>query len=425
MHTIPPSFFPFYPRSARAAWGRSALPVMLLAALGLVLLTLGSGPAHAQSFPGAPDSSIGTNLRVYPLVLWSPRVGPGVGLGGVAHNLGRQHGRLLLTAAPARYEQVATISYASANPSTARRYVLLDARGLHTDRDWFYGSGPAAADTGRVTLGRSALSIGLRVGQRVEGTPLTLQPEAKLSLHRLDAGSAASEERSAALPPLGQTQTGVRVGLSAAFDARSGSFPGETGLLLQGAAHRYLPLAGPAPTFDQFRGSAYGSVSLGGPHRLVARLSGTLTAPRSTGAVPYFLLPSVEGALVPGWARDRFVGRDRLMGSLLYRFPVAHFGDVVSLQGYVGGHVASVYDDLETQFEAAVSFEKDLGSGRDTYPLRPSASAGVRLGLPFRNDEWLDLALGLSPEGLTAVRVTFARPIWDLRPIHHGPPRHP
>jgi hypothetical protein len=423
MHTIPRPLSTLHALLARAPQVLALLRWGLVGGLALVLLLV-PGPAQGQSFPGAPDS-LGTNLRAYPMDLWSPRVGPGAGLGLVVHNLGRRHGRLLLTAAPARQEQVATLSYASANPAAARRYVLLDARGLHTNRDWIYGLGPAASDTGRVALGRSSVRVSLRTGQRVGRSPLILQPEAHLSLHRMAPSLPEGQGRLTAVPAPGETQTGVQVGLSAAYDTRTRASLDGVGLLMQGSARRYLSLAGPAPPFDQFHLAASGRFSLGGSHRLAARLSGTLTTPRGDAPVPYYLLPAVEGALVPGWARGRFRGRDRLMGSLLYRAPIAHFGSLVSLQGYVGGHLASVYDDVRAQFEPTVSFDEHVASMDDAAPLRPSASVGVRLGLPFRNQEWFDLALGLSPEGLTAVRMTFARPVWDLSPVHHGPNRRP
>ena len=387
-----------------------------------MLLCWGSiGSVAAQSgFPGTPDGR-SFNLRVYPSDVWTPRVGPGIGVGLVAHNLARRHDQWLLTAAPALKEQVVTASFASANPHRADRYALVTVRGLHTDADWL---GPSDR---RTVLKRSAVRGRLRGGQHLLGHRLLLQPHLTLEHHRIGAVERPSSGVSpfaARLPLAGQTQTGARVGLDVQFDLLDGPQVPTRGVLLQGTWARYVPIQGPDVQFDQVDLDAYGYVPLGGAHRLAARASLTLTESRSAVPIPVYLLPTLDGSVVPGWSRGRFVGRDRLFASALYRFPLLHYDDLVTIGGHVGAHIAGIYNHLGDQFAADVSFKNEsfgsdvvLSNGK--RPMLPSASVGLRFAMPRRDHVSWELAVGISPEGLSVVRFSFARALQALRPPHH------
>jgi carbohydrate-selective porin OprB len=112
------------------------------------------------------------------------------------------------------------------------------------------------------------------------------------------------------------------------------------------------------------------------------------------------------------------VGSDRLIGSLLYRFPLWEIGDLIRLEGHLGTHAANVYANVGDQFSPVVHFGNEGVEGPNR-PLRPSASAGLRFVVPFRNRTTVDLALGVSPDGWSAVRFSFIRPLQSLRPSHH------
>jgi hypothetical protein len=332
------------------------------------------------------------------------------------HGLARRHDQWLLTAAPALREQVATASFASANPQTAPRYVLTNVRGLHTNADWI---GPADR---RTVLKRSALRGHLRVGQHLLGRRLLLQPHLTLAHHRIDAvdlPAGGPSSSAPVLPTAGRSQTGVRTGVDVRFDMRDQPQVPTRGLLLQGTWDRYVPLDGADVYFDQFDIDAYGYVPLGGAHRLATRASMTLTRSRSDVPVPVYLLPTVGGAVVPGWSRGRFVGPDRLLASTLYRFPLLHYDRLVTIGGHVGVHLAGVYDRVEDQFVADISFRDNAPLGTSSRPLRPSASVGLRFAMPRRDHVSLELAVGVSPEGISAVRFSFDRALQTLRPPHH------
>jgi len=343
-------------------------------------------------------------------------------VGLVAHNLARRHDQWLVTAAPALNEQVITASFASANPQRANRYALVNVRGLHTDADWL---GPSDR---RTVLNRSAARVRVRGGQHLLAHRLLLQPHLTLGRHRVGAverpSSGAPSSIGPFLPTAGQTQTGARVGLDVQFDLLDDPQVPTRGVLLQGTWARYVPIAGADLQFDQLDLDAYGYAPLGGAHRLAARASLTQTRTRTSVPIPAYMLPTLGGSEVPGWGRGRFIGPDRLLASALYRFPLLHYNDLATIGGHVGVHVAGIYNDLGDQFAADVSFQNDsfgddviLDGGK--RPLLPSASVGLRFAMPRRDHVSWELAVGISPEGVSAVRFSFARALQALRPPHH------
>jgi len=403
---------------------------------GFLLLTAGlsflSQTATAQTgFPGAPDEP-GVNLRVYPLDTWSPRAGVGIGAGLVLHHLGRRNAQGLLTAAPARHEQVATAAWASANPARARRYVLVDARGLHTNRDWFYGLGPGAAEEARQSIERSAVTMRIRGGQHFWNRRLVVQPHVGLALHRVDRvprpDAMALDSRSQAhlqqlantrVGPLDPDHTGLRVGLALQYDTRTPQSSDLRHMLLRARWMRSFGLGASLVRYDRLALTAQGTVPLGGAHRIQGRVSLDRTVARGRAAVPYYLRPTLGGGNVPGWARLRFADSDRLLGRLLYRFPLAKLLNAIRVGGHLGVHAANVYDDVFSDAALDLSFDETLTPVKGSVPLRPAASVGVHLGLLFRQTPSLDLALGVSPEGVTGVRFALTHDLQALRPPHH------
>jgi len=409
---------------------RRVLAALILVTGGVLGLIVSTATAQPK-FPGAPDEP-GVNLRVYPLDTWSPRVGVGVGAGLVVHHLGRRYAQGLLTVAPARHEQVATLAWASAYPKRARQYVLVSARGLHTNRDWFYGLGPGSPDDARQSIERSGVEFQVRMGQHFRNERLLIQPHLGLSVHRVDrvrAPSAAGLDArsqthlrqlaSGQVGPLSPEQTGLQVGVDVQYDTRPPTARPTQGLLLEAEWIRFVDLSSSFLNYDRFDLAATGHFPLRGAHHLVGRLSLAHTAARGRAAVPYYLRPTLDATLVPSWARHRFVDSDRLIGSLLYRFPVAQPFGLINLGGHLGVHAASVYDDLFDDAALDLTFVESLDPNRSSVPLRPAASLGLHLGLSFRQTPSLDLALGVSPEGATAVRFTLTQDLQTLRSPHH------
>lgn len=419
MHT--PSPFP----PARSPGG-------ILVRLILVAACILPVSAAAQAkFPGAPEDP-SVNVRLYPLDTWSPRVGPGLGAGLVVHHVGRRNAQALLTAAPARREQVATAAWASANPQRARQYVLMSARALHTNRDWFYGLGPNSSLDARQSIERSAVQVRARGGHHFLDRRLLVHPHLGVSVHRidhipspsapdLDARSRTHLQQltSERVGPLNPQHTGLRVGIDVQYDTRPPGPQSTRGVLLKGGWYRYVDLTSSFVRFNRFDLGVTGRLPLGNGHRLVGRFSLAHTIAQGQAPVPYYLRPMLGGSNVPGWSRHRFVDSDRIIGNLLYRFPLAQPLNVVQLEGHLGLHAASVYDDVFSDAAFDLTMEESPTANASSVPLRPAASLGMHVGLLFRKAPSLDLAVGLSPEGLTAVRFTFNQNLQALRPPHH------
>lgn len=406
--------------------------------IGLVLLLASVGLPTAHGQP-APSSEPQWNVRVYPLDLWGPRVGWGFGAGVVAHDVMRPGSQMLVTAAPAAHETVGTLSLASADPHEADTYVVLDARAATTTRQWFYGLGPGSRKDAKVALDMNAWWTRLRVGQRLGASPATVQPHLTLMQHdvnglseetpdalsRLSAasrraipGQAPTAPSPSALRPADARQVGIRAGVDVIVDTRERAYGARRGVLLQGTASTYEALDQDL-RFHRLDLRAFGFLPLGGRHRLALGLRTALTDRRSNRRLPFYLLPKLDGHTAPGWARDRFYGSDLASVRLVYRFPIAQFRDLVTLEGHVGAHAATVYDDLGDDWSLDLSFEERIGAG--DAPFRPSASAGLRIGPLFRDETYVDVAVGVSPEDVTGVRFTFVQSLRGLRPGHHGP----
>ncbi|PQJ33729.1 hypothetical protein BSZ35_03135 [Salinibacter sp. 10B] len=411
MHT--PSSAPF--SSPFLAWPNRR-PVRLALLVLVTGLLFWPSPALGQAdFPGAPDTT-SVNFRAYLADFLGPRAGPGIGVGMVVHNLARDDDQWLVTAAPALHEQVATLSFASANPNRAHRYVLTDVRGLHTNRDWLAGRGER-----RPAIERSSVHGRIRVGQAFLDRQLLIQPHVTVSHHTIQNVSSPlphPDGHASFRSSLRSPQTGMRPGLALQFDTRDQTLHTTRGLLVQGTWAQYVSLSAASVRFDQFALDAYGYVPLGGLHRVAIRGSGIITQSRGSDPVPIYMRPRLGGSQVPGLARGQFIGKHRLLGSALYRFPLKHILGFAAIEGHLGVHLANVYDDLDAQFSPSVSFEEDPPY-EDARPLRPAASAGLRFLAPARERVTLEVALGVTPSGVSGVRFSFLQSLQALRPPHH------
>jgi len=295
--------------------------------------------------------------------------------------------------------------------------VLVNTRGLHTNRDWY---GPSAD---RVTLERTSIHARVRGGQTAFAHRILVQPHLSLESHQMNgrtlpASGGGFSLPTGALPEASAQFQGLRGGLDVRYQSSPHTGRTASGVELQAGWERYATLTDDRLRFDRIDDHAQGTLALSGPHRLVAHVGLTTTRPRTSTSVPVFLLPVLDGPRVPGWNRGRFVDRDRLIGHLLYRFPLWSFGEVVALEGHAGAHLGGSYHDVGDQFSTDIRFEEPSPTA-DGRPLRPSASIGLRFDAPIRPGTTMDLALGLSPDGLSAVTFTVRRSLQALRPPHH------
>jgi len=413
-----------------------------LAIIVLLTVTVASGTVAARGTapptPGrsaqAPADSIWLNARAYPLALWGPRAGFGGGAGLVIHNPVGTGTQGLVTVAPARRDQSATLTLSTTgNPGDMRRYAVLDARVRHTDREWFYGLGAGTSDESRASVELWSWNVRLRSGLRFWDRRVLAQPHVRLTqyryrgLQRLRGPSTpAIATHLDALTGSGGTLadplTGVVVGADLALDTRDRQEAPIRGWLVRASADRFTGLTSSDPTRDRFEGEIATWIPLGGRHRLALSASAQVTRRRSGNPVPFFLRSTLDGRQLPGYDRSRFADNDRLTGALRYEFPLYEFGNLFVVEGHAGVHAGSVYRNVFDQFEASVSFDENLSFESSTppsVPLRPAVSTGIRAGPLFRDQAFVQLALGVSPEGVSGVRVTFVQPLTPLRQPHH------
>lgn len=303
------------------------------------------------------------------------------------------------------------------NPTKAQTFVLFDARARRTNRQWVYGLGPASSNDARTRVGLTTGFVRLRIGHREFDRRLLIQPFIQGDLNNAWDVADNTPANLGQSDDLG-TQLGARYGFDMAFDRRDREYGTTRGILVQATLFRYAELSNALIAYDRLLTGIYGYVPLGGRHRLAVRAHLTLTNDRSDVPLPFYQQVRLDGRIVPGFARDRFFGNDRIVTSLLYRFPIYTVADLITVEGHVGVHAASVYDDLGTQF--ALDATTDASVVADpTVPLRTAVSTGLRLGPIFRDETYLDLAVGAGPDGVTGVRMTFRRPLTQIRPPHH------
>jgi len=426
-------------------------------------------------FAAAPDAAIAqeasrggeaawVNLRPYPFALWGPRVGFGGGAGVVLNDLVDRGDETLLTVAPAQHEQVYTLSYATAAGHALRekeQWLMIGGRHAYTTRDWFYGFGPASSPGSRVAFDLRTFQGHIRIGQRLFdesllGGSVRTQAFVRLEHYRLydadlprftdapDEGTApsptptgrtlsyardvASLATSAVTQGASFTTSGAIVGADVAYDRRDRVHLTTRGVLLQASSERWIPTGGEGFAFWRTDLDAYGWLPIYGRHRLALRfrlsqtheVDGATRFADSAAAddLPHFVLPRLDGRDAPGLARSRYHGRDVLVASAAYEFPIRTILGF-RVEGHVGAYAASAYDDIGEQFEFSFDDAESLSGRRATYPLRPTVAAGLRVGPQFRDDTYVDVAVGRGPDGFSAVRFSLVRRIGQPRPPHH------
>ncbi|WP_169577896.1 BamA/TamA family outer membrane protein [Salisaeta longa] len=381
-----------------------------------MLLLCSMGVVRGQAAP--PDPYL--NLRVYPLATWGPQAGWGGGAGLVAHHVGHPGTVALLTAAPAQYETVLTASIATRNPHAAPWYVALTSRYMTTTRQPFFGLGPFARGPQRTLTDLQSVRATVRLGYTLLDGRVLVEPHVGWRAHALEAPPVAPADVQSHLTQAAAADPyGVVAGGSVAYDTRDRRAAPTRGLLLQGTAERFGTLGTDELTFDQFQIEAAGYVPLGGRHRLFGVVAAGITRARSGGPVPFYLRMRLDGRRMPGWRRDRFFGNDRLLATVGYRFPVGTVAQLFRIEGHAAAQVGSVYNNVFEDFDPAVTFAEEPPVTPAAVPLRPAASLGVHLAPLFRDESYIDLAVGVSPEGVTGVRFTLTRTLRSLRPPHH------
>lgn len=431
-----------------AAWRRSAAVVAGLLLVGL----LGGQPSQAYAQPHAPAthqapadtgqtaraqnaSSRPTpwvNLHPDLLSVWGPTTGWGFGLGVSVRHLLTPGSRLFATVRPAQDEGRYSLAFATGDLQTASRYLLVRTQLRRTANQWYYGVGPQTRADQRLAVALTAAAVGVQVGQRLWGERLLVQP--RVAVHYdaptrfrdvtpgafavLDARSQRALQASVGGRPDGPPRRlpGLRYGLDVAFDLRDRAFRPTRGFYLHAGGTRYRGLRTPAPRYTRLTGELAAFVPVF-TDRVVAAVRSqlTVTAPAGDTPLPFYLLTRLGARDLPGFARQRFFGRDAFLMGAELRVELFRAWEVLTVDGILGAQAGSVYNAIEEQFALRVSrTERITASANGRVPLRPVATVGLRVAPDFRDESYLSVAAGLSAEGISAVRFTFTRPLRTL-----------
>lgn len=393
------------------------------------------GRSVSRSADDAPRRSTWVNPRPYPANVWGPRTGVGLGAGLSVHNLGQPGSRGLVTALVGRYQQVGTVAWAPQWTPRTPGLAVLEGRVFHTKRDWFYGIGAVPGDDTRLELHRTQLRGGMR-GRFAPFGPAALRIHLQMhvvhdrlydqrnddpdAFRRMDTASQVYLQRFGRTRT-GETRTrqftGVRPQAGLALDTRDREQGARRGVLLQWETGRYLDIAGGA-SFWTHEADGAAHWTLRETHTFDVTASARMARSTTAQPVPPMYLSRLDAFRMPGVARGRFRARDRVRIGARYRLLAGGIENVLAVEPYVGGTAGAVYRNMKDQFALETTTARTPAASA-TVPLRLSAFVGVRVAPRFRDATWVDVAVGLGPDGLTGVRLAFTPSFGHLRPAHH------
>jgi hypothetical protein len=394
----------------------------------LVLIGLVAAPAlHAA----APDTlrPEPVRFRVAPIfgAFYSPTHGIGVGVRAGVHNLGWQGSVMEVSAEPMQRFGRYGVRLFTGDPYEARLFAGTGLTYTVTNSFNFFGFGPQTHRSDQVRTSMERVEAELRVGGYAPGGhQLLVQPVARLYHDRfrgfeleenlvlsdLDPRSQAMLTRA-----LGNPSTGVAYGLEVIHDLLDRPRYPSRGTMLQAAGRRYDGL-GDDP-FRYWGGSVvgYGFVPLGRPgFVLEARALGAFTRNAGERPIPFYALPRLDGDLLGGFTRDRFVGHDVLALSAGVRVRLLEAFQLAAVDVAVTGHAANAYDDLFRQLQPGLTFDRDVARSEGRTPLRPSLGLGGYLVDLTGGRAIVSGQIGLSPEGIELVDLRFVYDFRERRP---------
>lgn len=405
-----------------------------------VLLLLGGSRAAAQPVESSTTSSrdvvrgdsteaheFDTSFKIYPSPIWSRTAGFSAGVGFEMENLLMPGGRFLATVKPGQHLGRYTATYFAKDAFLDPLYGLVNVYFETTGHQWFYGLGPASSPDNKVAIEKQMLEAEVRLGAQPFGRRVQIQPMIKYIRHRsvrfedwdegavdrLDPESVENLRFSTGEGAAPETQEGIAYGMMAGIDLRDRSVRPRRGILLQATAQRFDFSSPEGLAYDQVGIYGYGFVPLGSG-TLGLRAVTQLTDQRSSVTIPFYLLPSLHGRILPGYSWDRFFGPDLFAMTLEYQLPLFNLFDVAALDWLFSFGAGNVYEDLFDQFDADLTFEDNIEHGASSYPLRPSISTGFDFFTFDRTGFDVRILLGWGTEGIRLVKFEF---IHDLRDI--------
>src|SRR5690606_40300724 len=127
--------------------------------------------------------------------------------------------------------------------------------------------------------------------------------------------------------------------------------------------------------FDLLESYAYFYVPVR-TNTLALRTVAMVTKSNSEALIPFYLHPTLDDRLLPGYSRSRFYANDILAITAEYSMPMFVVPQFAALDAVVSVGAGNTYLDLFRHFKPASTFDRDI-EGDPLYPLRPRAARGL------------------------------------------------
>ncbi len=361
-------------------------------------------------------------LKIRPILntgaLYSGSRGFGIGGGVAVSNLALRGDHSQVEARVTQHLQGIFGSYQTGTPERSPLYALVGASFVTSPHFPFVGRSPQSDPNGQLYLDRTEAEVEGRIAWQPAGVggPL-VQPFVRYRTDRLRGSSVRTQatadlvtaaDRAAIDALTGQTRTGVYVGLGLQNDARDNEARPTRGTYAQVSASRFFSTDGSGLQFTH--GEALGYAFRPAPFLLpfqtergsvFVRVSGTVTRPNSSDALPIFYLPVLNRDLFVGWPEKSFTGRDALSVGVGARSVLVPHLSAFRVEGLLVGMLGAAYDDVFSQFSPRVSRVSAPVAAGANVPLRPSLGIGVNLHYRDKERPLVGGLIGIGPGGIT------------------------
>ena len=353
-------------------------------------------------YPQATDS---TQLRItlLPEALWSPTFGFGTGIRITKPYVITPDDQIRLTLAPSQRRQWVELAY---NRGTYRSQFTFDRNMART----FYGTGPASIPEHDLLWPLLTLNQRLYVHYPMGRRGIVFHAEFRHDYSLRPPSSLPSPyTRNVMLTWLlnHRAISSLAGTLMGYLDFRDTSAFPRKGFFSMLLVRALGQLPHTRFSFLQAGWAHYQFVSPTPSTAVAFRSLLVDTWPVGKAPVPFFLLPTLDYTLLPGYSRYRFAGNDLLVFSLEGRTIVKNLWDVWIISATLGVHAGNTYDSWIQQALPWPSWKIHVSPDRNRYPLHMGMSLGLRIFSRRPERILMNAVWGISPENLSFAILSF------------------
>jgi hypothetical protein len=411
--------------------------------LSLAAAVLFVSSAHGQSNSATADTTLieealydydkrfRYTVLVDPFALYSRTFGFGLAAHVTAYNALWPSSRWRISARPSQRRGIYTLSLRTHDPDETDVYGLIHSTFETNGAYRYYGIGQSTNFDNLVMVDKDYVEVVARIGFDFFDDHLTIQPLVGYLWNQagiegeIDSTFFGLDDRSqeALLYAIGfpiadvehpsDVHQGIRLGGEVAVDFRDRrAFP-KSGTLIRGGWERYQSVTDQDVVFDRFDASAATFFNVASSHVMALRAHVQTTANRGSAEIPFYLYPKLDFNKLGGLRNQRHINADLVNISAEYRWPLINLVDLYQVSASVNVGVGGVYDDVWSDFELDMSFNRDPIPG--TNALRPGMGLGLRVSGLEQQVDYIHWLLGFGPEGFTLAAFRFVIEIGEIR----------